>query len=129
MRISALVEKQEDFTFVFDGETLTGKFYKWKTQTPNYAKALKAQIPEELTEGTAEELAANKKAREDAAEKLGEKMFLADTIVSWDMEDVEGGEAVAPSLEVLNSLPVEFTRELSKHFDALRNPPTNPPQA
>lgn len=129
MRISALVDRIDDFTFEFDGEVLTGKYYKWKTQTPNYAKALKAQIPDELLEGTAEELAANKKSREEMAEKLGEKMFLADTIVSWDMEDVEGGQPVAPSLEVLNALPVEFTRALSAHFDALRNPKPNPPTA
>lgn len=129
MKISSLVDKVEPFEFHFDGEVLKGQYYKWKTQTPNYAKSLKAQLPDELLEGTAEELAANKKAREDMAEKLGEKMFLADTIVSWDMTEVEGGEIVPPSLEVLNSLPVEFTRALSKHFDELRNPKPNPPTA
>ena len=129
MKISALVEKVEPFTFVFDGEELKGEFYKWKTRTPSYAKAAKAQIPDELLEGTDEEKMANLKLRNEAAERVGTKAFLADTIKSWDMTDVEGGEIIPPSLEALERLPVEFTDQLVEFFDDLRNPKPNPPTA
>lgn len=129
MKISGLVNKIEDFTFIFDGEELHGRYYKWKTQTPSYAKAAQAQIPAELKEGSDEEKAANLTARLEASVRVGEKMFLADTIESWDLTDVDGGEIVPPSIEVLERLPVDFTEQLISHFQELRKPKVNPPTA
>jgi len=129
MKINDLVNKVEPFCFVFDGEELKGEYYKWRTTTPNYRKVARAQIPDELTDGTDEEKAANAKAILEASLKVGEKAFLVDTIKSWDLTDVDGGEVVPPSSEVLEKLPEEFTLGLIAFFDELRNPKENPPTA
>lgn len=129
MNISAIAERVEPFTFTFDGEELKGRYYKWKTQTPSYAKAMQERIPAELTEGTEAELAANKAARREASIALGETAFLADTIVEWDLTDVEGGEVLPITLATLEKLPADFTEQLIAFFAELRNPQANPPTA
>lgn len=119
-KINDLVEKVEPFSFPFDGMVLEGKYFKYKTTTPNYAKESLASIPDELTEGTEEEKAANRKARNEAMMTRGLKI-ITDTIIEWNAEDGEGNP-VRPSIELFSQLPDLFTEKFMNFFQDLREP-------
>lgn len=128
MKISALVDKVEPFRFEFDGEVVEGEYYKYKTTTPNYAKGVMAQIPEEPNgDGTKQERNAAKQTRVEALNRVGARV-LTDTIKSWDAEDSDGNP-LPPSYELFNELPAPFTEKLIAFFEELRNPKVNPPTA
>lgn len=126
MKISDLVNKVEPFRFEFDGEVLEGTYYKYKTTTPNYEKALWANFPPLLEEGTDEDKAANAKARDEASINIGVKV-LSDVVITWNAED-DSGEPVRPSLELFKQLPAPFTNALLEFFKKLRSGenPTSP---
>lgn len=128
MKISALVDKVEPFRFEFDGEVVEGEYYKYRTTTPKYAKAILAQLPVEPNgNGTKQEQAAAKLAHGEEVSRVGARV-LTDTIKSWDAEDSDGNP-LPPSYELFNQLPALFTEKLMTFFEELRNPKVNPPTA
>jgi len=118
MKISDLVNKVEPFKFEYDGFTLEGEFYKYRTTTPSYAKKALASLPEIPENANNGEREAAEKARLEANEKLGAKA-LADTIKSWSATD-DDDNPVAPSLETFESLPTPFTTAFLKYLASLR---------
>lgn len=125
MKISALVDRVEDFEFHFDGEVLKGQYWKYRTTTHRWAKEVMGSLPEVLTEGTPTEITASEKARNEASEKIAARI-VADTIKSWNAEDDEGNP-LPPSIEVMEQLPQRFVDLLVDHFKELREPKENPP--
>lgn len=117
MKISDLVNKVEPFRFEFDGEVVEGTYYKYRTTTPNYAKEAAASVEEALTEGTEEEKA---KKRDEMMAKAGFKA-VADTIISWNVEDDEG-KPVPLTMETFEQLPEAFTQWFIELFNELRSP-------
>lgn len=118
MRISDLVNKVEPFKFEYDGFTLEGEWYKYKTATPKYAKELLAGIPE-IPDGATEQ---------ERLKLLGERIEiltetanrgLADMIKSWNATD-DNGEPVPLSAAVFESLPAPFTQALTGYFKERR---------
>lgn len=125
MRISALINRSEKFEFDFDGEKLTGEWYKYRTTTTSYLKALQAEVPDMMEDGTDAERLTARRARNEALERVAAK-FLADTIKSWDAEG-DDGESLLPSQEVFDSLPGPFVKFLADKFEELRTATVNPP--
>lgn len=119
-KISALVEQSDSFSFQYGEFELAGRYYKYKTRTPNYAKAALASLPEKLTEGTEEEKAANEKIRDGQAELLGWKWF-TDTIIEWNAVD-DNDQPVPISRETFDSLPMPFINAFQGFLDELINP-------
>lgn len=127
MKISALVEKRSPFEFVFDGETIKGEFYKYKTTTPKYAREARAAIPPTAEGADTETRIANLEAQLDSVDRATAQA-MADTIVSWDAVG-DDGEVVPITVELFESLPRPFTEALGQHFNDLRYPKKNPPTA
>lgn len=125
-RISDLVDKTDTFKFVYDDFELTGRYYKYKTRTPNYAKAALATVPPELEEGTPEDLAKRETERNAAYGALGWKWF-ADTVIEWNaIDDQENSVPIAE--ETFDKLPVSFTARFREFLDELINPKKDPKQ-
>jgi hypothetical protein len=124
MKISDLVNKVEDFEFDFDGIKLTGRYFKYKTTTPSYAKKMEDGLPEIPENGTEAEQITAIGARSKAL-KAAIHQGLADTIESWNAED-DDGNPVAPVAEIFASLPEPFTRALAERFKQLRDLSANP---
>lgn len=124
MKINDLVNKVAEFRFEFDGEVLEGKYYKYKTSTPNYGKGLLASIPQPLEEGTDEEKAARQQEIDEASLGIG-LQSITDMIVEWNAQDDEGNP-LPLSMELLEQLPTAFTEKLIEFFKELREGnPTN----
>lgn len=125
MKISDLVNKVEPFCFEFDGEKLSGTYYKYKTSTPNYLKALGETIPDEVTEGTDEEKKTAAEARTKASLNAGLSL-VGDMIATWDAEGDDGPLPLPLTMETLESWPNPFTEAFMDFFKKLREGnPTN----
>lgn len=133
-KISALVEKSDSFSFPFDGEELTGRYYKYKTRTVNYAKAAIDAVPggaDELPDlplsASAEEIEARAqllKARNTALRAMRWKWF-ADTIIDWNAL-TETDEPLPITEETFNALPVPFVDQFEELLNGLIDPKKSP---
>lgn len=119
-KISSLVEKTDSFTFVYDEFELTGRYYKYKTSTPNYSAAAIASVPEEVTEGTDAEKKTADNLRTKAVVDYGMRWF-ADTIYEWNAID-DDGQPVPLTVETFKALPMPFLDALRDHFQELITP-------
>lgn len=85
-KILDLTRRVDKFEFTFDGYTLAGTFYKWRTTSPGYQRKKAARIaalpkvPDNATDADAEKILneIEKTIREINAQ------IMADTIASWD---------------------------------------------
>lgn len=124
MKISTLVDKVEHFRFEFDGEVLEGEYYKYRTTTPNYYKQAHGSVPDIPEDGTEEEKATAREARNKALEAVGHKA-IADTIKSWNAED-DQGNPLPVSAELFDQLPAPFTEKFLEKIRELRGEVQNP---
>lgn len=133
-KISSLVEKSDSFSFPFDGEELTGRFYKYKTRTVNYAKAALDAVP-----GGADDLPAlpanagpeeidartqQVKARITALRAMRWKWF-ADTIIEWNAL-TEDDQPLPIDESTFNRLPIPFVDQFEELLNELINPKKDP---
>jgi len=124
MKISDLVNRVEPFCFDFDGLKLEGTYYKYRTTVPTYLESLGQSVPNKLDTGTDEELKANADAIETAKAEIGFRL-LADTIITWDVEDEEGNP-LPFSMETFKCLPDLFSQKFVTFIRELREGnPTN----
>lgn len=141
MKISDLVNKRETFTFEYDGEKLTGEWYKYRTTTPKYLHALESAQQEFTTRieevdaqlGSVNgdnakrlELETTKKTLLEQQERAGYQ-WLTDAILSWNAEDDEGNQ-LPPTKETFDQLPTPFVLAFGRFLAGLRegNPPNAP---
>lgn len=90
VQLFALVNRSEPFEFTFDGITLEGQWYKWRTTSPNYQRQRAeklAGLPEIPEEGDEETKQKALEAWEQALRKVNAQT-LKDTIKSWNAVEV-----------------------------------------
>lgn len=143
-RILDLVNRIEPFEFDFDGLTLKGEWYKYRTNTPKYRAAREMQVavaqakmdalPTQFNDiaDEAEREAAKDKAFKELRNEFAviAGTYFTDTIKSWNAVDDNG--PIPISIEVFEGLPEVFTEALAKHFRTLRDQvvnPTKPPNS
>lgn len=90
VQLFALINRTEPFEFEFDGITLEGQWYKWRTTSPNYQRQRAeklAGLPEIPEEGDEETKQKALEAWEQALRKVNAQT-LKDTIKSWNAVEV-----------------------------------------
>lgn len=85
-RILDLTKRVDNFDFTFDGYTLAGTWFKWRTTSPSYQRrkaekiAALPTVPENTNDAEAEKILAQ---IEKAIREINAQV-MADTIASWD---------------------------------------------
>lgn len=127
--IDELLNMVVPFDFPFEGHNLKGKWYKYKTTSPNYVKGMmeKLRIYREkvltLTRDIGDPatgvdaLAKLLQERDEAEECLQRTQYdwLADGLVEWNVVN-RSGEALPISMDTLNSFPLLFLSKLNEFF-------------
>lgn len=138
--IDAITEMIVPFEFPFEGSVLKGRWYKYKTVTPDWAAARSKrfndrverfiEIREEIK--GARDTAALKKLNKEKSELEDEAQraqydWLADAIVEWNAVG-KGGPIPVESIR-LKSFPIPFMVALGQHLEKDRsgeNPTSSP---
>lgn len=118
-KIADLVNKLEPFRLEYDEFVLEGRWWKYKTTTPSYAKRLLDSLPQIPESGTDEERQAAEKARNEAVGDQAARI-LTDTIESWNAVD-EQDQPLAISVDTFNQMPEPFIEYFMGFFKNLRD--------
>lgn len=135
--VGALVNLIVPFEFPYEGSTLKGRWYKYKTTTPEYARQTQEQQNQRIEKYLSlENQIQATKDRRAQARLLKEKQaldeqyqrtnyaWLADAIVEWNATDK--GQPIPVDVIRLDSFPLPFMLALAEHLEASRHADKNP---
>jgi hypothetical protein len=136
-RVTEFINRVEPFEFEFDGFTVSGEWFKYKTTTPRYQLARQKKLEAITAELNAipdkvqaianadERQPERDRLEKECEEKLKQHAFeyYEDTIKRW--RDADGKEILL-TIDTFQDLPEQFTQALATYFRKQRDEAVNP---